>query len=232
MAFLQKGSLDKYFTYYGIPGLLSRMPHAMCGFMVPLVVLPLGAMAVNSAVENGTVRVLLSKPLRRRDFFAGSFLGDSLALFLGTALYASFIATYSVHIGAPVSKTFELTIVFGALLYFSLLQYLALGYLLSTLSKGKVSLLTALFLAFLLDFAVPLLIVTSWRDNLFSVAHYIPSPSLQNMVISMAVAPNRGLPPKSVGEVLNLPGNLAMLLLPTLLYLALSWLRFRKADLR
>ncbi|ASJ06273.1 ABC transporter permease subunit [Thermococcus pacificus] len=239
MAFLNKGTLDQYYTSHGIPGLLNAVIQAFNSPFLPFVVLPLGALSIGSAIENGTVRVLLSKPMKRKNFFLGMLLSDIFAVFIGTAFYVTLIVAYALHLSAPLSRTLELGLTFGSLLFLSLLQYLALGYLLSAFMRGRKALLLSLVLAFLLAFAVPLSVIAasasagnSFIDVLTQNSLPVPSPNLHYTVLTMAVSPKRSLLPKSPAEVLNYPGNLAVLVVPTVAYLAISWLKFRKTDLR
>ncbi len=239
MAFLGKEALDKYYVSYGLPGIFNAVIQTLNGSFLPLVVLPLGALSISSAIENGTVRVLLSKPLRRRDFFLGTLLSDVFAVFIGTAFYAVVLVAYALHLGAPSSRILEVGLVFGSLLLLSLVQYLALGYLLSSFMRGRKALFVSLVLAFLLSFAVPIAVIAasnsaggSFVDALAKNSLPVPSPFLQYAVLATAVSPKKHLPPKSLSEILSYPGNLAMLVVPTLIYLAIAWFRFRKADLR
>ena len=239
MAFLNKATLDKYHSLYGPTGVLNALISTLGGVFLPFVVIPLGAVSIGSAIENGTVRVLLSKPLRRRDFFLGTLLSDLLAVLIGASLYVAFIVAYAMRLGSPSDRTLELGLAFGFLLFLSLVQYLALGYLLSVFMRGRKALFSSLVLAFLLGFAVPISITAastsvgdSFHDALAKNSLPVPSPNLHYTVLAMAVSPSRGLPPKSVSEVLSYPGNLGMLIVPTLVYLTISWLAFRKADLR
>jgi len=239
MAFLGKEALDKYYVSYGLPGIFNAVIQTLNGSFLPLVVLPLGELSISSAIENGTVRVLLSKPLRRRDFFLGTLLSDVFAVFIGTAFYAVVLVAYALHLGAPLGKTLELGLVFGSLLLLSLVQYLALGYLLSAFMRARKALFISLVLAFLLSFAVPIAVIAasnsageSLVDVLAKNSLPAPSPNLHYTVLGMAVSPKKHLPPKSLSEILSYPGNLAMLVIPTVVYLTIAWLKFRKADLR
>ncbi|MCD6525267.1 MAG: ABC transporter permease subunit [Thermococcus sp.] len=226
-AFFNTGSLGDHPS--SVPRLLNALISSLNGVCLPFVVLPLGVLSLSSAIEDGTVGVLLSKPLKRRDFFLGKLLSDISAVFIGTALYVIFTVAYALHLGAG-SKAVELGAVFGFLLLLSLFQYLALGYLLSAFLRGRRGLLASLMLAF----ALPLPILAAYRslDVLARKALFVPSPFLQYIVLDMAVSPKNELLLKPVGEILNYPGNLALLVVPTLVYLAVSWLKFRKADLR
>lgn len=238
-AFFNFAMLGDYHSDFGVPGLLNAVISALNGVFLPFVVLPFGALSIGSAIENGTVRVLLSKPMKRRDFFLGTLLSDTLAVFIGTAFYAALTVAYALHLGAPLSKTLELGLAFGFLLFLSLLQYLALGYLPSAFMRGRKALLLSLVLAFLVAFAVPISVTVAsasarhpFIDALSKNSLLVPSPNLHYTVLGMAVSPKRSLPPKSLAEILNYPGSLAMLVIPTVAYLAISWLRFRKTDLR
>ncbi|HIP89542.1 MAG TPA: ABC transporter permease, partial [Thermococcus paralvinellae] len=232
MALLSRGTLDKYYANYSIPGLLNAVIQVLNGFLLPLVVLPLGALSIGSTIENGTVRVLLSKPFRRRDFFLGMLLRDVIALLIGAGLYIAFIVAYALHLGAG-RRALELGLVFGSLLILSLLQYLALGYLLSVFFRGRRALFISLVLAFLLGIVAPItFLVVFGSSGVAEKALYLPAPSVQYAVLSSALFRKRWLPPAGVGRILEYSGNLAMLVVPMLVYLALSWLTFRKADLR
>ena len=104
MALLNKATFDKYHSLYGPTGVLNALISTLGGVLLPFVVLPLGALSISSAIENGTGRVLLSKPLRRRDFFLGTLLSDVFAVFIGTAFYAVVLVAYALRLGAPLSK--------------------------------------------------------------------------------------------------------------------------------
>ncbi|WP_054840791.1 ABC transporter permease subunit [Thermococcus peptonophilus] len=137
MALMKVGSLSKGYTHYDLAGLLNSLIFNLSGFPCP----PWwfsrsGALSISSTVENGTARVLLSKPLRRKHFFLGTLLSDVVAVFLGTALYTGVLIAYAVHLGGGGRRAVEIGLVFGVLLFLSLLYYLALGYLLSTLTGG------------------------------------------------------------------------------------------------
>ncbi|WP_258083384.1 ABC transporter permease [Thermococcus thermotolerans] len=234
MALLNKATLDKYYSIYRLPGLLNAVIQTLNGSFLPLVVLPLGALSIGSAIENGTVRVLLSKPLRRRDFFLGTLLSDIFAVLAGVILYVAFIVAYALHLGSPLGKTLELGLVFGFLLFLSLVQYLALGYLFSAFMRGRKALFASLVLAFLLGVVAPIAFLASFgrSEELAQKALYLPAPSVQYAVLSSALFRGRHLPPAEMDKILNYEGNLAMLVVPTFVYLVVSWLRFRKADLR
>ncbi|BAD86244.1 ABC-type transport system, probable permease component [Thermococcus kodakarensis KOD1] len=233
MALMKLPSLSKGYTHYGPAGLLNSLIFNLSGVPLPLVVLPLGALSISSTVENGTARVLLSKPLRRKDFFLGTLLSDVVAVFLGTALYAGVLIAYAVHLGGG-RRAVEIGLVFGVLLFLSLLYYLALGYLLSTLTGGRKALLTSILLAFLLDFAVPIafMAVFGRSEEFARKALYFPVPEVQHSVLASAVSPKKALPPGPLDSILDYEANLLMLIVPTVLYLVASWLKFKKADLR
>jgi len=95
--------------------------------------------------------------------------------------------------------------------------------------RGRRALLISLVLAFLLSFAVPIAVIAasnsvegSFVDVLAKNSLPVPSPNLHYTVLGMAVSPKKHLPPKSLSEILNYPGNLAMLVVPTLVYLAIA----------
>jgi ABC-type transport system involved in multi-copper enzyme maturation permease subunit len=85
MALTKVESLSKGYSYYGPAGLLNSLIGNLNGVFLPLVVLPLGALSISSAIENGTIRVLLSKPLMMETFHtsSASFLPTTIWLVSG-----------------------------------------------------------------------------------------------------------------------------------------------------
>ncbi|WP_367884058.1 hypothetical protein [Thermococcus sp. JCM 11816] len=63
-------------------------------------------------------------------------------------------------------------------------------------------------------------------------ALYFPVPEVQHSVLASAVSPKKALPPGPLDSILDYEANLLMLIVPTVLYLGASWLKFKKADLR
>nr|WP_255452971.1 ABC transporter permease subunit [Thermococcus sp. M36] len=54
----------------------------LSGFFIGILALLMGATAINSEIEKGTLRIALSKPLSRADYLGGKFAAHALVLFL------------------------------------------------------------------------------------------------------------------------------------------------------
>ena len=96
-----------------------------------------GATAVNSDLENGTVRIALSKPLRRTSYLLGKFLGggSSIVVAMVLATLMSFAVTkyYGLSLTASLVEDSTLS---NLLILLAMLQLLALGLLISTFVRS------------------------------------------------------------------------------------------------
>ncbi|WP_148883068.1 ABC transporter permease [Thermococcus aciditolerans] len=113
-----------------------------------------GATAVNSDLEDGTVRVALSKPLGRVSYLLGKFLGQALSIVVAMAFATllSFAVTKYYGLSLTTSLVGDL-ILSNLLILFAMLQLLALGLLISTFVRSSN---TALGLALVLFFVTGL----------------------------------------------------------------------------
>lgn len=103
-------------------------------YLVPLLALMAGAGAIVDDARRGTLDLLLTHPVSRREYFVGTFLGHSLAL--GTALLASLLPMGIIlRTRARVGAT-----EFGRMMVLILLlaaAFLALSFLLSLLARDR-----------------------------------------------------------------------------------------------
>jgi len=113
-----------------------------------------GATSVNSDLENGTVRVALSKPLGRVSYLLGKFLGQSLsvvvAIIFATLLSLAITKYYGLSLTVSLVNDLVLS---NLLILFAMLQLLALGLLISTFVRSSN---TALGLALVIFFVTGL----------------------------------------------------------------------------
>lgn len=113
-----------------------------------------GATSVNSDLENGTVRVALSKPLGRVSYLLGKFLGQSLsvvvAIIFATLLSLAITKYYGLSLTVSLVNDLVLS---NLLILFAMLQLLALGLLISTFVRSSN---TALGLALVIFFVTSL----------------------------------------------------------------------------
>ncbi|QDA30348.1 ABC transporter permease [Thermococcus indicus] len=113
-----------------------------------------GATSVNNDLENGTVRVALSKPLGRISYLLGKFLGQALSIVVAMAFATllSFAITKYYGLSLTTSLVGDL-VLSNLLILFAMLQLLALGLLISTFVRSSN---TALGLALVLFFVTGL----------------------------------------------------------------------------
>ncbi len=128
--------------------------------------LMVGATSVNSDLEDGTVRIALSKPLGRVSYLLGKFLGQSVSIV--TAMIFATLLSFAItkHYGLSLSWRLvsDLTLANGLVLL-AMLQLLALGLLISTFVRSSN---TALGLALVIFFVTSLVapqIVDGWAKD-------------------------------------------------------------------
>lgn len=112
--------------------------------LIPLLSLPMAATTIVDERESGTLQYVLSNPISKSEFF----LGKSMGLLLATtiAVFAGFGAAGVVSYGAQINAYggLDWIIWYGIVLNMAML---AMGMIVSTLSKRKVTaLVTAIFL--------------------------------------------------------------------------------------
>lgn len=115
-----------------------------------------GATSVNSDLEDGTVRVSLSKPLGRVSYLLGKFLGQALSIVVAMAFATllSFAITKYYGLSLTASLVGDL-VLSNLLILLAMLQLLALGLLISTLIRSSN---TALGLALVIFFVTGLVL--------------------------------------------------------------------------
>ncbi|CAD5245211.1 ABC transporter permease [Thermococcus camini] len=121
---------------------------------IGLYALMAGATSVNSDLENGTVRIALSKPLGRVSYLLGKFLGQALSIVVAMlfATLLSFVITKYYGLSLTASLVGDL-VLSNVLILVAMLQLLALGLLISTFIRSSN---TALGLALVLFFVTGL----------------------------------------------------------------------------
>ncbi|AEK73429.1 ABC transporter permease [Thermococcus sp. 4557] len=113
-----------------------------------------GATAVNSDLEDGTVRVVLSKPLGRVSYLLGKFLGQALSIVVAMAFATLLSFAITKYYGLSLTAALVGDLVLSNLLVLlAMLQLLALGLLISTLIRSSN---TALGLALVIFFVTGL----------------------------------------------------------------------------
>ena len=128
--------------------------------------LMVGATSVNSDLEDGTVRIALSKPLGRVSYLLGKFLGQALsivvAIVFATILSFAITKYYGLSLSGGLASDLVLA---NGLVLLAMLQLLALGLFISTFVRSSN---TALGLALVIFFVTSLVapqIVDGWAED-------------------------------------------------------------------
>ncbi|MCD6525266.1 MAG: ABC transporter permease [Thermococcus sp.] len=126
-----------------------------------------GATSINSDLENGTVRVTLSKPLGRVSYLLGKFLGQSLSIVVAIifATLVSFVITkyYGLSLTASLVRDLVLS---NLLVLLGMLQLLALGLLISTfVRQSNTALGLALVIFFVTGLIMPEIVNSLAKDR-------------------------------------------------------------------
>ncbi|WP_231845581.1 ABC transporter permease [Pyrococcus abyssi] len=126
-------------------------------YAITLVSILLGATAINSEINKGTIKVLYSKPIYRDTIIFGKLLGGTITIaFILGILWVVMIGIALIS-GVPVSGydvsrllvLYMFSVLYGAALY-------ALGMLLSTLIRSQTnSMLAGVFIFLLFAFIIP-----------------------------------------------------------------------------
>ncbi|MDV3103678.1 ABC transporter permease subunit [Thermococcus waiotapuensis] len=132
----------------------------MATFFVAILALLMGATAINSEIEKGTLRVAVSKPLSRVGYIGGKMLAQITVIFVALLLSALVAVLGFLAIGAPMDSTIvREVILLNLLLVVGLSQLLLLGYLISTVVKSSTNALgLALALFFVMALIVPAIV--------------------------------------------------------------------------
>ncbi|WP_167886834.1 MULTISPECIES: ABC transporter permease subunit [unclassified Thermococcus] len=136
----------------------------------------LGYDLINREIEQGTIKITLSKPVYRDQFLLGKFFGSALTITVGVLIFYSLTLAFSLLFGVTITGK-DLAMLF-ATLPFSIIYaliFLVFGMLFSVIiKKPSTALLVAIIFIFFLQFLYPMIvsIVTMfmYRDELFQAA--------------------------------------------------------------
>lgn len=243
-------------TVEGAMAFLIQFVTGMAGFFIGILALLMGATAINSEVEKGTLRVAMSKPVKRVSYIGGKFLAHSVVLLLALLLSTVVGIAGVVWLGAPLTgELIRDVLLLNMLLLLAMIQLVALGYIISTLIKSSGSALgLALVLAFVMFLIMPNVVgYLTFKDisehpdmsleeiqqikKDYTTKYLFYVPTSQVGVITddvsatdgdLANVTYRGLP----CAIKKNPVNLGILIGLTAVYLAIGFFRFLRMDLR
>ncbi len=243
-------------TVGGAMAFLIQFVTGMAGFFIGILALLMGATAINSEVEKGTLRVAMSKPIKRISYIGGKFLAHSVVLLLALLLSTVVGIAGVVWLGAPLtSELIRDVLLLNMLLLIAMIQLVALGYIISTLIKSSGSALgMALVLAFIMFLIMPNVVgyltfkaISDHPKMSYEELHQLRKeyttkylfyvPTSQVSVITgdvsstdenLANTTYYGLP----HAIKKNPVNLGILIGLTVAYLGIGFFRFLRMDLR
>ncbi len=243
-------------TVEGAMAFLIQFVTGMAGFFIGILALLMGATAINSEIEKGTLRVAMSKPLKRVGYIGGKFLAHSVVLFLALLLSTVVGTLGVVWLGAPLTAVLVRDVLLlNMLLLLAMVQLVALGYIISTLVKSSSSALgLALVLAFVLFLIMPNVVgyltfkasmnnpnmghdeyIELQKEYTTKYLFYVPTSQVgvitgdvSNTDGDLANVTYNGMP----YAIKKNPANLGILIGLTLVYLGIGFYRFLRMDLR
>ncbi|ASJ10900.1 hypothetical protein A3L12_06095 [Thermococcus sp. P6] len=130
------------------------------GFFIAILALLIGATAINGEIEKGTLRVAMSKPVKRLSYIGGKFLAHTLIVLLALIL-TTFVGVAGLKwLGAPIEgKLITESLLLNGLLMLAMVQLIALGYILSTtIRSSSTALGVALVLVFVAFMIMPAIV--------------------------------------------------------------------------
>jgi len=142
-------------TYMSTREIMATMSNFVTGiaiFFVGMLAMIMGATAINSEVEKGTLRVAMSKPISRLAYIGGKMLAHVAILFIALLVSVGVAIGGMALIGIDITAGFVWDMVLlNVLLLIGITGLLFLGYLLSAFIKSPIN---ALVLALVLFFIV------------------------------------------------------------------------------
>ena len=230
------------------------------GFFISMLALLMGATAINSEIEKGTLRVAMSKPITRISYIGGKFAAHAVILLLALLLTTIVSIIGLSWLGAPITgELFKESLLFNMLLLLAMIQLVALGYIMSTYIKSSSAALGAALAIFFVVFMIMPTIVqfmlikdyianpeqpVNWeeiqqRQKEYTTRYlfYVPTKQIDIIVGDASKVSGDFMNPQR--EYLGLGYaikknliNLGILVGMTGLYLVLAFHRFLRMDLR
>ncbi|GAB6135664.1 ABC transporter permease subunit [Thermococcus prieurii] len=224
-------------------------------FFLGILAIVFGAGAINKEIEDGTIRIALSKSVTRLGYILGKYVGQ-LVVFGVALLLTSFVTLAGLQwVGVSVSKIASDVFLLNLLLLLTMLGFIAIGYIISTFVRSSgTSLGVALGVFFLLYLFIPSIVAyeasvhapshANIQERLDYTASYYTkylfySPSSQFSLILDAVNTyhenNGSLTIEYAGishAIHKRSTNVVILIVMTLIYLGIATWRFLRMDLR
>ncbi|AEK72556.1 membrane protein, conserved [Thermococcus sp. 4557] len=256
--YLQKASGEEIETVQQAVSVLISNVNGLGGFFIAILALLMGATAINSEIEKGTLRVAMSKPIKRLGYIGGKFLAHTVVVLMALLLTTLVGIVGLAWLGAPMgSQLVTDSLLLNGLLLLAMVQLIALGYIISTTVKSSSTALgVALIIMFVVFMIMPAIVqFMAAKDTLLSdhpdweayqekskeyktrYLFYVPTTQI-DVIVSDATKVTGDIENPQVeyvgigGAIRKNPVNLGILLGLTFVYLALAFYRFLRMDLR
>ncbi|CAD5243908.1 ABC transporter permease subunit [Thermococcus camini] len=256
--YFQKASGTEIETVQQAVSVLIGNINGLGGFFIAILALLMGATAINSEIEKGTLRVAMSKPIKRLGYIGGKFLAHTVVVLMALLLTTLVGIVGLAWLGAPMgSQLVTDSLLLNGLLLLAMIQLIALGYIISTTVKSSSTALgVALVIVFVVFMIMPAIVqFMAAKDTIISdhpdweayqekskeyktrYLFYVPTTQI-DVIVSDATKVTGDIENPQVeyvgigGAILKNPVNLGILFGLTLVYLALAFYRFLRMDLR
>ncbi len=255
--FLQSG---EHITNEAAMSMLINSITGMTSFFVAILALLIGATAINSEIEKGTLRIAMSKPIKRLHYIGGKFLAHCLVLLIAL-LFSTIVSLLGIlYLGGSFTTQLVVDVfLLNMLLLLAMIQLVALGYIISTVIKSSNTALgLAIILMFVIFMIVPSIVnflaikntANSPNANIeemqklqkeYTTKYLFYDPISQVKVITEDVSTTLSKNPRDILNVRyngvayairNNLTNFAHIIWLTILYLSIGFYRFVKMDLR
>ncbi|ANF23107.1 ABC transporter permease subunit [Thermococcus piezophilus] len=260
--YIMKSAGVQDFTTEEAMSFLIQFVTGMAGFFIGILALLMGATAINSEIEKGTLRVAMSKPIKRLSYIGGKFFAHALVLLIALLISTLIGVLGVVYLGVPLSGQLVTDVLLlNMLLLLAMLQLVALGYILSTVIKSSSSALgAALVLVFVMFLIVPNIVgymvfkeamdnpdmsMTELKqlqkDYTTKYLFYVPTSQVGVITGDAGTVSDGGfgdygdVKTEYKGMAYAISNNLvnfAIIVVMTLLYLGIGFYRFSRMDLR
>jgi len=229
----------------------------MALFFLGILAIIFGSGAINKEIEDGTIRIALSKSVTRIGYFFGKFTAQG-AVFLFALLLTSVVTLGGLAwIGIGIKKIFGDVLLLNVLLLLVMLEFIAMGYIISLFIRSSgTSLGVALAVFFIIYLVIPAYVdykVYSHEDISPSELQKLHDDYYTKYLFFSPAAQLKVIMDKTVKEVNKSTENgwetkyeyaglssairersvnFALIIIMTLAYLGVATWRFLRMDLR
>jgi ABC-type transport system involved in multi-copper enzyme maturation permease subunit len=243
-------------------GIMVNYTTGMALFFLGILAIVFGTGAINKEIEDGTIRIALSKSVTRLGYFLGKFTAQGAVLFLALLLTSLVTALGFKWVGIGVGKLLKDVTLLNILLLLVMLEFIAMGYLISVFVRSSgTSLGVALAVFFIIYLVIPAYVdyrlysthQTSQPEDIQKVQEgyytkYLFFSPVAQMKVIMDRTIREEMKTESYGgrtverrtyeyvgigrAVRDSLVNLFLMLLMTVVYLGIAGWRFLRMDLR